>query len=326
VVVGGLGQFLVQVPGLLDQGALVRPVWEPGHPAVRRCARLMAPVVVGQSASHLNVLINTVIASFLSGGSVSYLYYADRLVEFPQGVFGIAIATAVLPTLSEHAARRETDALRHTLSFALRLAAFIGLPAALGLWVLREPIVRVLYQRGQFGPTEAAGTAAAVGFYALGLVGWGGAKIGAQAFYALGDTRTPVKVAVATMALNSLLALAFVWPLAHAGLALASACAGTVNAALLIWLLHRRLGAAPSEETRQAWARIVVGSVVLAVLLLAATRLWPAPVERTPEAIWLGAMILGGVGFYAAVHGVLGSEEARLAWNLVRRRRTRSLR
>ena len=325
VVVGGLGQFLVQVPALLAQGVLLRPVLEPGHPAVRRCFRLMTPVVVGQSANQLNVLINTVIASFLGGGSVSYLYYADRLVEFPQGVFGIAIATAVLPTLSEHAARRDTEAVRHTLSFALRLAAFIGLPAAIGLWVLREPIVRLLYQRGQFGPTEAAGTAAAVGFYALGLVGWGGAKIGAQAFYALGDTRTPVKVAVGSMALNSLLALAFVWPLAHAGLALASAVAGTANAVLLIGLLRRRLGAAPRGETGRAWGRIVAGSLVLAVFLGVAGRLWPPPVGRTLEAAWLGAMILGAVGIYAAMHATLGSEEARLAWTILRRRRAGNL-
>src|SRR5262249_39622285 len=131
VVVGGLGQFLVQVPGLLDQGVLVRPVWEPGHPAVRRCARLMAPVVVGQSASHLNVLINTVIASFLSGGAVSYLYYADRLVEFPQGGVGIAIPTPVLPPLSQHAAPRETHAPPHTPSLPPPPAPLLRLPPAL---------------------------------------------------------------------------------------------------------------------------------------------------------------------------------------------------
>ncbi len=320
VLVGGLGQLLVQLPALVRQGVLVAPTLEPGHPAVRRCLRLMAPVVLGQSASQLNILVNTMIASFLGGGAVSYLYYADRLVEFPQGVFGIAIATAVLPTLSDHAARRDTEALGHTFSFALRLAAFIGLPAATGLFLLREPIVRVLYQRGQFGPTEAAGTAAAVGFYALGLVGWGGAKIGAQAFYALGDTRTPVKVAIGSMALNSVLALAFAWPLRHAGLALASACSGTANAIVLVWLLHRRLGRRPSAEARRGWLHIVVGSAVLAVVLGAAMRMWPAPVGRWPEAAWLGAMIGGSVAVYASLHAVLGSEEARLAWALLRRR------
>ena len=320
VLVGGLGQLLVQVPSLVAGGVLVWPALDPGHPAVRRCFRLMTPVVIGQSASQLNVLINTVIASFLGGGSVSYLYYADRLVEFPQGVFGIAIATAVLPTLAEHAARRELDKLRQTLSFALRLAAFIGLPAAVGLFVLREPIVRVLYQRGQFGPAEVAGTAIAVGFYALGLVGWGGARIGAQAFYALGDTRTPVKVAVGAMAINSLLALVLVRPLAHAGLALASAAAGTVNAVVLVWLLRRRLGPEASDEARRGWTRIVTGSMALMTGLAGAAWWWPAPVGRGPETIWLGVMIVGGAAIYALVHALLGTEEARLAWSLARRR------
>lgn len=320
VVVGGLGQLLVQLPALRRGGLLVSPTLEPDHPAVRRCFRLMAPVVVGQSANQLNVLVNTMIASFLGGGSVSYLYYADRLVEFPQGVFGIAIATAVLPTLSEHAARRELTHLRQTLSFALRLAAFIGLPAAIGLFLLREPIVRILYQRGQFGAVEAAGTAAAVGYYALGLLGWGGAKICAQAFYALGDTRTPVKVAVGSMVLNSVLALALVRPLAHGGLALASAAAGTVNAAVLVWLLGRRLPQEAGAAGRAGWMRIVLGSVVLAAALAGALRLWPAPIGWGPEALWLTMMIGGTVALYAGLHALLGTDEARLVWSVARRR------
>jgi putative peptidoglycan lipid II flippase len=320
VVVGGLGQLLVQVPALHRGGLLVSPAFEPDHPAVRRCFRLMAPVVVGQSANQLNVLVNTMIASFLGGGSVSYLYYADRLVEFPQGVFGIAIATAVLPTLSEHAARRELTHLRQTLSFALRLAAFIGLPAAIGLFLLREPIVRVLYQRGQFGAVEAAGTAAAVGYYALGLLGWGGAKICAQAFYALGDTRTPVKVAVGSMVLNSLLALALVRPLAHAGLALASAAAGTVNAVVLVWLLGRRLPPEAGAAGREGWTRLVLGSVALAIALAGALRLWPAPGGRGAEALWLVVMIAGSVALYTGLHALLRTDEARLMWSVARRR------
>ena len=127
----------------------------------------MAPVVVGQSATHIGTVINTIIASFLAKGSVSYLYYADRLIEFPLGVFGVAIATAVLPTLSEQAARRDKQALRETLSFSLRLVTFVSMPAAVGLFVLSEPIVRVLYERGRFGPAETVRTAAAVAMYAL---------------------------------------------------------------------------------------------------------------------------------------------------------------
>ncbi len=324
VVVGGLGQLAVQLRPLARRGLLVRPALDLRHAAVARIGQLMAPVALGQSATQLNILVDTIIASFLVGGSVSYLYYADRLMEFPLGVFGIAIATAVLPTLSEQAARRELEALRTTLSFALRLAAFISLPAAVGLLLLREPLVRVLYERGAFGPVESAGTAWALGFYALGLVGFASVKIGAQAFYALGDTRTPVKVAIGAMVANSLLAVALAFPLRHGGLALATSCAGTAHALVLAWLLRRRLGDRPVPGARAGWARTLAASATLALALLVAGWLWPPPAGRAAEAAWLGAMIAGGAGLYLALHLALGSEEARLVRRALARRGARS--
>jgi putative peptidoglycan lipid II flippase len=328
VLVGGMGQWAIQLPALARRGMLVRPTLEPRHPAVRRVARLMAPVVLGQSASHLNTLVNTVVASFLGGGRVSYLYYADRLMEFPLGVFGVAIATAVLPTLSEHAAARRESAVRETLSFALRLAAFISAPAAAGLLVLREPLVRILYQRGEFGAAETAGTATALGFYAVGLVGLVSAKVGVQAFFALGDTRTPVRVAVGTMVLNSVLAVGLAFPLGHGGLALATSCSATVNAAALAWLLRQRLGVPvgpAAVAARLGWLRIAGVSVALAAALAGAVRLWPPPGDPLTAAGWLGLMVLGGVVGYGLVHAVLGSEEARLAWRVLRQRRRRDV-
>lgn len=309
VLVGGLGQVAIQVPVLARRDLLLAPALDRRHPAVGRIARLMAPVAVGQSASQLNILVDTIIASFLAGGSVSYLYYADRLVEFPLGVFGIAIATAVLPTLAEQAASRNPEALLATLSFALRLAAFITLPAAVGLFVLREPLVRVLYQRGEFGPLETAQTAWALGFYAVGLVGFASTKIGAQAFYALGDTRTPVKIAIGAMVLNSLLAVALVFPLRHGGLALATSCSATLNALVLARLLRRRLGGAPPAGARRGWGRIVAVSAGLGVALSLAGWFWPAPEARLAEAVWLAIMILAGVVAYGGGHAALGSDE-----------------
>jgi putative peptidoglycan lipid II flippase len=323
VLVGGLGQLVIQLPALARRGLLVAPTLDRHHPAVRRIVRLMTPVALGQSATQLNILVDTIIASFLVEGSVSYLYYADRLVEFPLGVFGIAIATAVLPTLSEQAATGNPTALRATQSFALRLAAFISLPAAVGLFVLREPLVRVLYQRGQFGPVETAQTAWALGFYAFGLVGFASVKIGAQAFYALGDTRTPVKVAVAAMALNSVLAITLAFPLRHGGLALATACAATANALALAWLLRHRLGAAGAAAVpgaRAAWARILGASGALAVALQVAAWLWPPPVGRAAEALWLAGMVGGGALLYFATHAALGSEEVAYARRVLGRR------
>jgi putative peptidoglycan lipid II flippase len=320
VLVGGAGQVLIQLPALARRGVLLVPVFDRRHPAVGRIIRLMTPVAVGQSATQLNILVDTMIASFLVGGSVSYLYYADRLVEFPLGVFGIAIATAVLPTLSEQAAAGNTGGLRATTSFALRLAAFITLPAAIGLFVLREPLVRVLYQRGEFGPLEATQTAWALGFYAVGLVGMASAKIGAQAFYALGDTRTPVKVAIAAMVLNSVLAVSLAFPLRHGGLALATAVSATVNAAVLAWLLRRRLGGAPVAGARRGWVRIAVASATMAAALVVAAWWGPASPSRVIEAAWLAAMIAGGALVYAGTHVVLGSEEVVAVRALVGRR------
>jgi len=326
VLAGGAGQLLLQFPSLARRGLLVVPAADPRHPALRRIVHLMAPVAVGQSATQLNILVDTIIASFLASGSVSYLYYADRLVEFPLGVFGIAIATAVLPMLSTQAARRDLEALRATFAFALRFAAFVTLPAAVGLLALRGPIVRVLYQRGEFGPTESAATAWALGFYALGLVGFAAVKIGAQAFYALGDTRTPVRVAIGAMVLNSVLAVGLVIlipSLRHGGLALATACSGTVNAAALAGLLHRRLGGVAPRGTGAAFVRIAVASSAIGLALVGIGQLWPAPPDRLGEGIWLGAMIAGSVLLYLGLHLAFGSEELKAARDAITRRAVR---
>jgi putative peptidoglycan lipid II flippase len=313
VLLGGLGQLLLQVPWLWARGMLAPPRLAFGHPAVRRVLGLMTPVIVGQSAVHIGTVINTVIASYLAKGSVSYLYYADRLIEFPNGVFGVAIATAVLPTLSEQAARRDTRALRETVSFSLRLVTFVSMPAAIGLFILSEPIVRVLFERGRFGPDETAGTAAAVAMYALGLVGSSAARILTQAFFALGDTRSPVKVSVFAMALNCAIAASLARPLGHVGLALAIAVAGTVNAVVLALLLRRRLPGGPVPGARRAWLRSAGISVGLCLLLVAVTRLAPPPAGRLAESAWLAAVIVGSTAIYVGCHAALGSEEVQLA-------------
>ena len=320
VLLGGAGQLLVQVPWLGRRGLLATPQFAFGHPAVRRVLTLMAPVVIGQSATHIGTVINTIIASFLVKGSVSYLYYADRLIEFPLGVFAVAIATAVLPTLSEQATRRDEHALRETLSFSLRLATFVSLPAAVGLFALAEPIVRVLYERGRFGPAETTGTAAAVAMYALGIVGSTTAKISAQAFFALGDTRTPVKVSVGVMALNCAMAATLAGPLGHVGLALAIAASATINALALTLLLRRRLPGGPIPGARRAWLRTAGVSAGLALALGAVDHLWPPPADRLAEAAWLATVIAGATAVYIAGHAALGAEEVRLAWRAIARR------
>jgi putative peptidoglycan lipid II flippase len=327
VLLGGAGQLLVQLPWIGVRGLLAPPRIALRHPAVRRILRLMTPVVVGQSAGHLGTVVTTIIASFLAGGSVSYLYYADRLIEFPLGVFGVAIATAVLPTLSEQAVHRDKQALRETLSFALRLATFVSLPAAVGLFALCEPIVRILYERGRFGPAETAGTAAAVAMYALGIVGLTVSKIVVQAFYALGDTRTPAKVSVGATALNCAVAAALAVPLGHVGLALATSVSATANALVLAILLRRQVPGRSIPGARRAWLRIAGVSAGLALALGTTWQLWPPPPGRLAEAVWLAMVIVGATAAYLGCHAALGAEEVRLAWGALSRRwRSSSLR
>jgi putative peptidoglycan lipid II flippase len=324
VLLGGAGQLLVQIPAIWRRGLLPAPRLALRHPAVRRILRLMAPVIVGQSASHLGTVVNTIIASFLAAGSVSYLYYADRLIEFPLGVFGVAIATAVLPTLSEQAARRDPQALRETLSFALRLATFVSVPAAVGLFVLSEPIVRVLYERGRFGPVDTAGTAAAVAMYAVGVVGLSITRVAVQGFYALGDTRTPVKISVAAMALNCVVAAVLAQTQGHVGVALASSASSTANALALAVLLRRKLPGHAVPGARRAWLRTVGVSAGLALALGATWRLWPPPPGGVAEGAWLATVIVGAVTAYVGCQAALGSDEVRLARSALTRRWRRS--
>src|SRR5439155_462117 len=162
VLAGGVGQLVVQLPSLSAGGLLLPPSRDLRHPAVARITRLLLPAVFGLAAVQLMVFVNTLLASLLPLGSISYLYYADRVMEFPLGVFGIALASASLPVMSRHAAAQDHGALAGTLSFALRLAFYVSVPATVGLVVLRTPIVRVLFERGRFGPAETAATAEAL--------------------------------------------------------------------------------------------------------------------------------------------------------------------
>ncbi len=254
VLAGGLGQFLVQLPELRRLGVPLMPALDWSHPAVRQVARRLWPAVFSLAAVQVTVIVNTLLASLLQGGTVSYLYYADRVMEFPLGVFGIALATAILPTMSAQAARGQREALRSTLSFALRLSAFIAVPAAVGLVVLGGPIVRLLLQRGEFGAQEAMYTAQALAGYAVGLPAFSATRIAAQTFYALGDTRTPVIVGAVSVAANAVFALSLMWPLE------ASRSGARVLAVVVRQFPSAHLAApAPSRRTRRRCALAIAG-------------------------------------------------------------------
>jgi putative peptidoglycan lipid II flippase len=316
VLAGGLGQLLVQLPGVRRLGVPLAPSAEWCHPAVREIGLRLVPAVFGLAAVQVAVLVNTLLASLLPGGTVSYLYYADRIMEFPLGVFGIAVATAVLPTMSAQAARGESAALVGTVGFSLRLSAFVTVPAAAGLLALGEPIVRLLFLRGRFGDAEAAATAQALLGYAVGLPAFAATRLLAQAFYALGDPRRPVLVGLGGVALNVVLAVLLMRPLAHAGLALASSLTAYANLAVLAWLLRRRLGRLEGRATAVCLVRVLAASTVVA-----AACAWAAPVA--PRSLGEGAhtlaVVAGGAALYLGLAALLRAPELRQLRALGRR-------
>ena len=247
VLAAGIAQLLIQVPALMRLGVLPRPRWGWRHSGVRKILRLMIPTLIGSSVAQVNLLLDMVIATFLVSGSVTWLYYSDRLLEFPLGVFGVALSTVILPNLSRKFAAKNPQAFSATLDWALRLALIITLPAALGLMVLATPILITLFQYQAFQMSDVEMSALSLSAYAAGLPAFVAVKVLAPGFYARQDTKTPVKIAIIALVSNMLLNFLFVGTLLamqfkgpHTGLALASSVAAYINAGLLFRALLRQ--------------------------------------------------------------------------------------
>jgi len=254
----------------------------------------MVPAIFGAAVYQINIVVARLLASYLPEGSVSYLYYADRLVQFPLGVFAIALATAVLPSLSKQAAAKDMEGLRASFSYALRLVFFVSIPAMTGLIILREPIVRLLFQRGAFDLATTHLTAEALLYYAIGLWAFSGVRIVVATFYALQDTKTPVKIAVISLFVNIVLSVLLMGPMRHSGLALATSLASGVNFILLIGALKKRLGRIGARDILRSVFRTTASAAVMggAIALVAP---WAAP--RSGGSPWhLLAWVLGSVG------------------------------
>jgi len=274
VLVAGFAQLLIQVPALMRLGLMPRPRWGWRHSGVRRIIKLMIPTLFGSSVAQVNLLIDSIIATFLVTGSVSWLYYSDRLLEFPLGVLGIALATVILPNLSQKHAQASTAEFSATLDWALRLAVIITVPAAVGLVILAAPILITLFQYDAFTPDDVRMSAYSLVAYSAGLPAFIAVKVLAPGYYARQDTRTPVKIALIAMASNMLLNLLFVGVLLyqgfegpHAGLALASSVAAYLNAILLFRGLRKREVYAPEKGWLRLWVAVGVASVAMGALL-----------------------------------------------------------
>lgn len=308
VFVGGVAQLVLQYFAVARLGFLPRPRVGFAHAGVRRIMRLMGPALFGASVVQINLMLDTLIASFLQTGSISWLWYSDRLMEFPLGVFGIALATVILPSLSRSFARDDARSFSATLDWALRWVFLIALPAAVGLAVLARPMLSTIFQYQAFGEHDVIMAARSLVAYGSGLMGFVFIKILAPGFFARQDTRTPVKIGVVAMVVNMVLNLVLVFPLAHAGLALATALSAYVNAALLLRVLLNE----GIYQPRPGWggylARIGISSAVMAGVLVTGAQAidvwtaWDAWTRALHLALWVAA----GGAVYFAVLGVLG--------------------
>ncbi len=324
VLIGGVGQLLIQIPVVWRRGMGAHRGFDLSDPAVGRITRLMAPGVAGLAITQVNVFVGTLLASLMGEGGISVLYYAFRLIQFPIGVFGVAIATAAFPAMARQAANRSLGEVGATVAYAIRLVLFVTLPAMVGLMVFRIPIVQLLFERGAFDRTVTLATAEVVLFYAFGLGAYVSNRILVPAFYSLQDTATPVKIGMVTVMVNIAFSLVLMRPLGLAGLALATALSSFVNLGLLLIALRRRLGRFPGLSFRSL-AQIggAAASMALIALLLVHFR---DPVTVEPVLRRAGVLtfeLVTSFTVFLAAAACMGSEELKglLQWFIGWRRR-----
>lgn len=318
VFVGGILQVFIQLPALIKLGVIRRPHWNLQHEAVRRIANLMGPAIIGSSMGQLSVMISTGIASLLADGSMTWLYFADRLVEFPLGVFSIALATVILPSLSSQHAKESPDEFSATLAWAVRLVCLIVIPASVALFALSGPLTVALYHYGQYRAVDVEMTRLALMAFSLALLGWSMIKVLATGYYAKQNTKGPVKVAMRALGLTMVLNVLVVgglWftgnlktPGAHTLLALSNGIGAMMNAFLLYTGLLKSQVLRRGQAMRGLLIRIVVASALMAAFLWwfggdIATWLVTPKLQRI---VWLAGLVVGGIGVYFATLWAMG--------------------
>ena len=324
VVLGGVLQVMVQVPALVRRGMNFGFRLGLGHPGVRRVGRLMLPAVAGVGIYQVNVLVSTVFAT-QSEGWVSALYYADRLMEVALGVYAMSVATVVLPVMSQQAVEKKFEEMRSTLTFALRNVAFVVVPAAVGLMVLRDPLVRVLFQHKAFGANSTDLTAWALLFYALGLPAFAAVRLVVQGLYAMQDTISPVRAAAVAFIANVILCFVLVGPLGHGGLALATSLASYLNLALHYIAFRHRAGAVDEARLGLSVGRTLAAAAGMAVVCwLLKVELGLMEVQGFASLLgWCLATVAAGMGVYLGLAWVLRAEELGEVYLLVAGRRAK---
>ncbi len=321
VFAAGLIQLLFQIPFLSRIHALPRPRWQPGHPGVKRITKLMLPAIFGSSVAQINVLLGGIIASLLGVGKISLLYFSDRLMEFPLGLFGIALATVTLPYLSRQHANDSRREFAETVDWSMKLVLLIAVPAAVGLIILAEPLVATIFYGGEFTVFDLRMTALALQAFALGLIGFSYVKILAPAYFARENTRTPVRIGLIALTVNFVLSVALAYGLTqagyegtHAGLALAISVSAILNA----WLLYRGLRrdgvVTHSPGWRLLFMQVAAAIFVMALCLVTMGRPldWWTTANVMDRSVWLVVSVAAGIAVYFSVLLVLGLRPANL--------------
>ncbi len=311
VAIGGFVQFAFQLPAFFRTGYVLGFEPEFGHPGLKKMALLLVPATMALAVNQINIIVSNILASYLPDGSITYLYYSMRLIQFPIGIFGVAMGMAVLPALSEHAVNGDYDKLREDFSFALRLLFFIAVPSMAGLIALREPIVNLLFQRGQFDYVATRGTADALLFYSIGIWSIVGVRVTTATFYALQDTKTPVRIAVVGVTSNILLSLILMGPLKHSGLALANSLASGINFLLLSFFLRKRLQRIDAKAIITSFLQVISASFIMGVVgwTLLRGELWKASGSTAAKASYLSGTMLLCIGIYIAVNALMKNKE-----------------
>ena len=325
VITGGLLQFVIQIPAIIRCGFKFIPSIDWKNHETLRISKLMIPAIFGLAVYELNMLVDTLLASLLPEGSISYLYYGNRLVQLPLGIFGVALGVAILPMLSHQVANKDFSEMVKTIAFGIRLILFITIPATIGLILLRFPIVNTLWERGEFNRLTTEGTAIALLYYSVGLCAFCGIKVIVPAFYSLNDTKTPAKVGVYSMLLNIILNLILMGPLKHGGLALATSISALFNVTLLIYLLKRRIGLMGGRKILSSAIKLffVSGVMGIAVYLFNLTFFDPNS-KLALKLFILFADISIGVLVYTAISRITQNEELTFLIELSRKRKKKS--
>lgn len=315
VLIAGFIQFTFQLPFLHALKLTPRPYWDLQHEGVRRVLKLMGPAIFGVSVSQINLLLDTVLASFLPTGSVSWLYYSDRLVELPLGVFAIAISTVILPSLSRNQAMNNQQQFSATLDWSIRMILLIAVPAAVALALLAEPILMTLFQYGKMSTNDVSMAVLSLRAYSLGLIAFMLIKVLAPGYFSRQDTKTPVAIGIKAMAANMILNIAFVvplhtyWQLGHVGLALATSLAACLNAGLLYHGLRKAGVYTPGRAFFASLLRIVLAALMMALVVW-----WFTP-DQQQWAQWLWwqrlvnilPLCLGGLAVYFCGLALMGA-------------------